>query len=324
MPPSGRSTFRVCILIPGQANQFNNLTGFRLEEALNSLGAKVRVTTPTAWTETGTDDWALFINLAELVFAAPDRQAIHGRLKAILRTCRHSANWLLDSVATRWYRLSVEMVERLGVEEVHDYSLHSQLTYLPPREQARYRHVRYGLTARERAAVPPERWDESSRPVPWCVIGHRTPARVALVERLVRGYCPSGFAYLPELAPFTEDGPHLSDAQVQRVLERSRLHLWCSHFAGFYLEAERFRRALLAGCLPVKVLSTPLPDLPGLPFSYLLVPEANLETWLATADLPALWARFRADYLAYPTLAAELAAVLNVPSVPELQPRQAA
>jgi hypothetical protein len=79
----------------------------------------------------------------------------------------------------------------------------------------------------------------------------------------------------------------------------------------FYLESERFRMSLLAGCVPVKALLHPAPGVPLLPFHYLLPAAECLADFLRSLDLPATWARFEDEFLALPPLEEGVAEALT-------------
>jgi hypothetical protein len=141
-------------------------------------------------------------------------------------------------------------------------------------------------------------------------VGHASAERARLVRRLLSEVDPAGFVYLPQLAPYREKGPHLNEAQLQSLLERSRFHVWCSHHPHFYLESERFRNAALAGCLPLKVVQLP-PDGPGpLPFARRVVLEGDMAAAMRSADFEREWNSFAAEFLALPSLEQTVAGLL--------------
>jgi hypothetical protein len=99
-----------------------------------------------------------------------------------------------------------------------------------------------------------------------------------------------------------DGGPHLGEQSFLAVLGRAAVQVWCSHHDYFYMESERFRMSLLAGCVPVKAVPQPSADAALLPFHYLMPAVADLPGFLRDMDLPATWARFTDEFLALPSL----------------------
>ena len=158
-----------------------------------------------------------------------------------------------------------------------DLGLHSQVQFLKPEDQANYRFVFSGLTPSEARQLELLDEDDAERTIPWAFVGHMTPHRVALVDHLVQSVDPRGFVYMPAAAPYTETGsPHLNQQQFERVLDRTRYQVWCSHHRYFYMEPERFRSSLLTGGVPVKVVDSRQDTPESAPLGYLMMERADV------------------------------------------------
>ncbi len=200
------------VIIAGNVNYFYDRIGQRVAEALRNLGVDacavtIRDLPPRRF------DCCFLIGLAEIVAGHGDEADALKRLAAIRSECRFLAAWNLDSMATRWFLATCELLRRIEFDILVDSNIHRQ-DHLVPRElQARYRFVHYGLTRPERQQL--DRYfnlqDAAQRPIPWATVGHVTDARIALAHRLVAEVNPSGFVYLPPLSPITRDGPHLNE-----------------------------------------------------------------------------------------------------------------
>ena len=242
------------VVIPGRVNYFYNTNGRRLAEAFVELGFAVDVRELGDCSE-GTYDLCLLSNLAEVLHAFGDEAEGLSRVRDLGRRCGHLAALSMDSAMTPWYRRTVERCEAAGVATILDLGLWDQRPLLPESDLGRYCFVRDGLTGAERRLLEEVARDDAPRPIPWAFVGHVTAERAAFADYLVRHVDPTGFLYIPPLGPITEAGsPHLGHDQFRAVLRKSRFHPWCSHHEHFYLEPERFRIALLAGCVPLKVL----------------------------------------------------------------------
>lgn len=306
---------RALILISGSVNYFYNQTGRRIAEALRAAGWTVDLTTLDAEWQ-GEYDWGVLINISELIFSRRVQGDGLARLREARQRCRRLGQALLECVATNWFRESAQMSAEVGTEVFLDLGLHDQSAGVPAKLKDSYRFVFNGLTPSERRTVESLREPAAAlteRPIPWAVVGHQTPSRVKLVTRLVREFDARGFCYLPGLSPVTENGPHLNEQQFHRVLERSRYHVWCSHHDRFYLEGERFRAALLAGAVPIKVMlgeSNWRETAAGI-FDSLILDEEDFPARLQTLDFAATQRDFLEDFRRRPSLTDSLLAAMK-------------
>lgn len=302
------------IVIPGSVNYFYNQAGRRVAEALQSRGWRVHLATlhslpqPTLPQPEQKFDWGFLVNAYELMHSF--QPAGEQRLSVVRGLCRRLSHVLLECVTTNWFADSFDLGRRVGAEFLFDFGLQDQSEQLPKKAEQGYRFVFNGLTPTEIQTVHSLN-TQQPRPIPWAFVGHQTPARVELVYRLVRDFDPSGFFYLPELSPVTEDGPHLNEEQYLRVLSKARYQLWSPHHHGIYLEGERFRASLLTGSIPLKVMlnHTSLP--PNTPFSYLLLEENRFTEQMRALEFQQTRNRFVADFLRLPELADSLSEVIN-------------
>ena len=298
------------IVVPGTVNYFYNQAGRRLAEALHANGWQARLTTLqtlAAEPDQQSFDWVFLVNIYELIHSHPGGETF---LTGLRQRSRRLVQVLLECVTTNWFIENFRLGNRFGADWLFDFGLQDQAAQAPVSARAKYQFVFNGLTASERQTL--ESLDEQEpRPIPWAFVGHQTGKRVELAYRLVRDFHPSGFFYLPELSPVTEDGPHLNEEQFLRVLQRAQYQIWSSHHQEFYLEGERFRASLLTGSVPVKVMLNAAAPTTELPFSYLLFGESELVERLHAMEFDSVRRRFVADFARLPNLAESLSEVIN-------------
>ncbi|MEK7832901.1 MAG: hypothetical protein AAB401_17560, partial [Acidobacteriota bacterium] len=282
----------------------------RLAEALQTNGWQTRLTTLQAIAADADGesfDWVFLVNIYELIHSHPGGGSL---LAALRKRSRRLIQVLLECVTTNWFADSFWLGKRVGADWLFDFGLQDQTAQASEPVRRQYRFVFNGLTASERQTVA--LLDEhQARRIPWAFVGHQTGARVELAYRLVRDFDPSGFFYLPELSPVTEDGPHLNEEQFLQVLKRARYQIWASHHQGFYLEGERFRASLLTGSVPLKVMLNTVAPADDLPFSYLLLGESEFVERLNAMEFDSIRRRFVADFARLPGLAESLSEVIN-------------
>jgi hypothetical protein len=315
---------RVLIVIPGNVNYFYNLNGRRLAEGLTELGCEAVVHTLRTAPTSGFD-WVLLSNVSEILVDFGNEEAGIERLRALGRTCGRITASTLECVQTRWFRANQELNERVGVDAVLDVGLWDQSAALQPADRAGYRFLPAGLTASERRLLATLDEDDTERTIPWTFVGHGTSDRAALAAELIRDFDPTGFLYLPRLAPCLEKGsPLLNQRQFEQVLRRTRFQVWCSHHGHFYVEPERFRMSALTGGLPVKVVPPELSVPDAVPFRYLFVDRREVAGWLHEADFVKLRRRFREGWRRQPPLSAGLARELEERGLSSAEPAAAA
>lgn len=305
----GTTRERALVVVPGSINYFYNTTGERIAAALRQRGIAVDVRTPQSWVA-GAYDWCFLINIHELLVSYAETGDAIARVRQILAPCARTANIQLDSAGTYWFRNACTLSEQAGIDLLVDLGLHDQSAYLPAEARGRYHFAFNGLTDAERRIAQAQTQSATPRPIPWALVAHQTAERAHLVRRLVTEVDPAGFVYSPYLAPFTESGPHLNEAQIDAVLRHTRYQVWCSHHEHFYMESERFRQSLLAGAVPVKVLLDAREPNASLPFAYLLLDEAGFTTALRAFDFAATRRRFTDEYRALPSLAESIGRVM--------------
>jgi hypothetical protein len=302
------AAFAARVLIPGRMNYFYNQSGRRVADALRHLGGTVGVS-PLADCPTGSPvDLLVASNLSEVLVGFGDHDAGVARVRDLRGRCRAFVSLAIDCVATPWYRRLCELAAECRADATLDLGLCDQSAHLPSDLRAGYRFAFNGLTPAEQELAVAAAADPTPRPFPWAFVGHVTPDRAALVDRLVTAVDPRGFVYLPELALYPEgESPHLNQGQYEAVLRASRRQVWCSHHPHFYLEPERFRTSLLTGAVPVKVLAPGTAVPADAPFSEWVRTAGDLGPGLTTCDDRL---RYLQAWQARPTLAAELARVL--------------
>lgn len=110
--------------------------------------------------------------------------------------------------------------------------------------------------ARRRAALAADAADESAaddaRPIPWALVGMRTPERIAFAQELVRRR-PGGFLLLTEAGPARPGSGRLTRDGLERLLRRTQLYIWRAQHPFPYFETFRVHDALRCGALPIKI-----------------------------------------------------------------------
>jgi hypothetical protein len=289
------------VVIPGTVNYFYNTNGRRLAEALSALGYRVEVAAARE-AKGGARDLCLLTNIAEIVHALGGPSEAVGKIRALVSGARVAAAVSLDSVMTNWFRWTVDLCAVSDVPTIFDLGLWDQRPLLESPLAVRYRFVRDGLTPTETVTMEIALGEMGlPRPIPWAFVGHVTAERAAFVDELVQTVDPGGFVYLPPLEPIAESGtPHLDPKQFDSVLRRSRYHVWCSHHGHFYMEPERFRLPLLAGCVPLKVLTGGQIAPGDAPLRDLIVPLRELPSRVRSWDRDAAYRRLCESYRRQP------------------------
>jgi SAM-dependent methyltransferase len=301
--PGGRAT----VVVPGSVNYFHDRAGQRIADALNDIGVNTEVSTLDATDRGG--EWCFLINPYEVAFGSGGDAAVP-LIADLRRRYDRVVAVLMECAETPWFGMSIDVCRRAGVTRVLDLGFHGQYESIPDEQRPTYVYAFSGLTGAERRAIPTGR-AAGERPIPWVFVGHSAGPRLSVIERLLRSVDPGGFVYMPNIGPVRDRGPHLNGEQLQRVLRRSRCQIWCSHHGRFYMESERFRDSLLAGCVPVKI-GTAAADRPDyLPFRFLTKPEQELIGGWDGLDSADTWERFAAEFAALPTLEESLAGALR-------------
>lgn len=295
----------ILIIIPGSVSYFYDAEGRRIAEALMNLGYQVDV--ETLYTYSDKDyEWCFLLNLWEITFAygyATDKVLTH--IKHIKTLCRYVAMVLLESVEMKWFRDSFEIFQQANLEILIDIGLHNQCHTATPQVQQVYHFLTNGLTQSEIKLTNQYKSLPANRPIPWAFVGHMTPIRLDFLASLMQNLEPTGFVYLVHFSPVTESGPHLNESQLNTVLQKTKLQIWCTHHQFFYIESIRFRTSALTGALPIKVDLMDHQYDQVYPFHYLIMPSTNLTTYLSDLDIEETWQRFIKDYQALPSLKSE-------------------
>jgi hypothetical protein len=309
-PPNGQ---RALMLISGSVNYYYDNIGKRMAEALRSLGFAVDVATLRQYRDRDYD-WCFIGPLLEVCVPLGNIEEGMRLVERILARVDHSAMWLLECVQTQWFVNSWKLFKQAKLQTLLDLGLHSQYDDVPRsldgvREV--YRFAYNGLTNHERNIA--ESWldHRGERPIPWAFVGHAGRVRARFVKTLLDHLDRDGFVYMPGLTHITEDGPHMNTRQMQDMLEHTRYFIWRTHHDYFYMESERFRGALLAGAVPIKVLDHKLLSSRKMPFAELMPDEGTFAEKVRTSDFETTRKRFIDDYMALPLLENELMAFIQ-------------
>jgi len=328
VPPVGERP-RALIIVPGSLNYFYDQAGQRIAETLRNLGFRADIRTLRAITDpVPRYDNTFVVNIAETILAYGSGGDAHhrtGRLdpaeeqRALDRLADvraavggPTAAVQLDCVQTWWFAHASNLCGCAGIPTLLDLGFHDQSADLTPAQARLYRFVFNGLTESERADL--DTLDLTApRPVPWVFVGHMTEDRVRLVQRIMSEVDLKGFVYMPTLAPFTANGPHLNEQQLMSVLGQARYQIWCAHHTYFYLESERFRQSVLAGAVPIKLRTTALPSEP-FPFTNFVLDEETFPDQLRAIDFPTMQQRAIDEFKALPGLEEGLLSFLALTS----------
>ncbi len=312
------------IIVPAGLNYFYELHGRRLAETLRTLGFAVETGTLATYVERPYD-WCVLTNITETLLShaqqgAPDisheitraqERAALDAIRRLHKCCPSVACCSLDCASTAWYEWIQRRCEATGIDTILDFGLHDQSAILSASARSMYHFITNGLTPSEQHSMDRAQ-DDDERPIPWSFVGHVTLHRAALVDRLVQQVDPCGFVYLPQLGKVTAKGsPHLNEAQYDAVLRRCRYHIWCAHHEHFYMESERFRMSLLAGCVPIKIVPAGHAVPSGVVFGELVLSENEIAQRLRTFDFRAVRRQFREDFHGLPGLCESLGGFLT-------------
>ncbi len=303
---------RTLIVIPGTVNYFYNLSGRRIAESLGELGIEA-VVHPLNACPHEDFDLCLLSNISEIIASVGDETIGVEQIRKLKKRSRKLVTLAMECVSTNWYEYNWNLSATVEAEVFLDLGLNDQSRYLRTSEQKKcYRYVVSGLTSSEKRQIEQLDYDDANRTIPWSFVGSGTPFRAALADFLLREVDPRGFVYLPELSPCKEKGsPHLNQQQYEQVLRRSRYQVWCSHHHNLYVEAERLRTSLLTGSVPIKIVGQRDDICSEWPFRYLMAAPEDLATQILSRDFAELRERFRRDWENLPSLASELARILD-------------
>lgn len=319
LTPLSTTRGKALIVIAGSVNYFYDVVGYRVAEALYTLGFEVKIGTPFSL-EPENCDWVFFIDLYDVTSIYEELFNINGESEAGLRRIRQyrrrakqAVVVLMECGKVRWFGYNVDLLQKARLDLLIDIGFHTQLSDVPAFLHSDYRFVLSGLTKSEREAAYQTGSLRSERPIPWAFIGHLQPRRAKFAQDLVTNLEKDGFVYLPHSLRVVEGGPHIGRQQLQTILERTRYYIWCSHHDYFYAESERFRNALLAGAVPIKVMDTLVPVFKQpLPFKYLMPDEADYVELLKSVSFESLRQRFFEDYCNLPSLEETLASAIHL------------
>ena len=247
-------------------------------------------------------DVAFLVGIVELFHACRCPDLARRNLADLRRRCGTAVMWLLEPAHTRWFDHSYRLFHECGLDILADNALHDQSAEMDDERLLVYHHLFYGLTESEKREVRAGAFEDDRRVIPWVFVGHKTPARCELARVLVEEVDPAGLLYLTDVAPITEDGPHLTDAGFQKALRRSRFQLGSAQNPSSCLEWERYRRSALAGCVPIRVVEGDFPGDLDLPFPYLVVRREELAERLDPGAFRGLRSAFLEEYCRLPSL----------------------
>jgi hypothetical protein len=303
---------KAIVIISGAVNYFYDVIGYRFAQALRNLGVDAHVY-PLRDCPEQEAEWLFIVNVYETAVGYGNGDAALNLMRRFRQRSQHTYNVLLECSKTQWFAENTQLTSYIHADALLDLGFHDQSGDLSADVRRRYRPMFNGLTAQEAQQACHFAALRSERPVPWAFIGHNTAERVRVLDALLTGFDKHGLVYLPTLQPITATGPHITADQLQRILERTQWYLWNTHHPYFYMESERFRNAIMAGAVPIKIADGRNQAPATVPFSYLMLDEQHMIAQLQALTFEPIRQRFVADYLSAPSLEAELAAVLGVP-----------
>lgn len=310
---------RVQIMAAKAHNYFYPMEGRRIAEALRNLGCDVVVSSLDTYSR-DQFDWCIAANLLEV--AADYSEAGHGtgddarrHFEYILKHSRRSAQFLLECVQSEWWTRPYQLYQWWHLDWYLDLGFHSQIDTLPLLDHRRsYYFLFSGLTQSERQHLASYLdQDMRDRPIPWVFVGHGQPQRLEIVRELVAEYDHRGFIYMPNIAVSVRDGgPHITEQKLMQVMGKAQSSVWCSHHSYFYMESQRFRQAIMAGAVPIKImLRPPSKEQADLPFPYLQLDRSTYIQQIREMDLTAMRRRMIEEFCDLPSLEQSLFDMLH-------------
>ncbi len=311
--PAKSNGLTALVLISGSVNYYYDNIGKRIADALRNIGCRVDVCTLRQAPIDQNYDWVFVNPVVEVGFPYGNLEEAFKRIETIVGRAKFSANVLLECVQTHWFVKSWEPFKQTKIQTLFDIGLHNQYNDIPntpPGMRDGYRFAYNGLTAQERAIA--QYWLDHAleRPISWAFVGHSEPIRIQFVRRVMDQLDRNGFVYMPQLTHITEDGPHMNTKHMQDTLERTKYFLWRTHHDFFYMESERFRSALLAGAVPIKVLHTRLIGNREVPFRNLMLDEENFGEVIRLMPFEETRQNFIREFMALPSMEDELRALI--------------
>jgi len=299
----------VLVLVPGTVNYFYDVEGKRLSEALTNLGCQVELGTLDSYTRRHYD-WCFLLNIHEIGLSYGERAGFIKEIRKLKKNCDAVVPTVLESVHTKWFNDSFSLTVENELERILDIGFSNQGNDLSGDAQGAKRFLFNGLTNSERKAAK-DALTGAERPIPWTFVGQATWERLRLVEKFVRDYDPAGFVYLVRHVPYTESGPHLNASQFDSVLQRTRYKIWCSHHPYYYLESIRFRLALMAGCVPIKIVADSQKPDASAPFHSLIFNESDCVERLRSLGFEAARQNFVEEFCSLPSYESSLLELLS-------------
>jgi hypothetical protein len=308
--PNGQTAL---VLISGSVNYYYDNIGKRIGDALRNLGFRVEVCTLRQAAIDQAYDWVFVGPVVEVSYPYGNLEEALKRIEAIVTRAKYSANFLLECVQTHWFVKSWEPFKQTKIQTLLDLGLHNQFEDIPsqpPGMREGYHFAYNGLNMQERAIA--QYWLDHTfeRPISWAFVGHSEPIRIQFVRRLMDQLDRNGFVYMPQLTHITEDGPHMNSRHMQDTIERTKYFVWRTHHDYFYMESERFRSALLAGAVPIKVLHTRLIGSRDVPFRNLMVDEENFGEVIRGMPFEETRQAFIREFMALPSMEDELRSLI--------------
>ncbi|MCB9120526.1 MAG: hypothetical protein H6640_12415 [Caldilineaceae bacterium] len=307
---------RTALIVNPAINHFFDLEGYRLAEALRTLGIAVTVATLEDAPHMGFD-WC-FVNNP---FEAAQSTGCAGRGRQLLaelaERCEAVFGISMEDMNGPWFQPVYDMAVTTKLDALLDLGLRPQPSASNGQWKIPIRFVLNGMTKSEKQRAKLGISERNERPIPWAMIGIQTPRRVRIAELLVRNLAPHGFVYLPVQNAEDAERRDLNEAMLMRVLSNSAYYIWCSQYGSRYMESQRYRQAVLAGAAPVKVVDDANPIDDETPFSFTLLHENSLTELVVLPPPATLHGRAAQEFCRMPGLEASLAELLDVPLPPE-------
>ena len=310
-----RSPQRALVLIPAGMNYIQELHGRRLAEALRALGLVVDLGNLGEQFEE-TYDLCVLTNITQMLFGhelaggltdvnlvTEEKRLALAAIRSLRSYCRVLACCLFDCIDSSTYKEIQRYCQATEIDAILDFGFHNRSALLASSVRSVYHFIPNGLTPSEQESVNQQK-SEEDRAIPWVFIGQASARRVYVVNDLITRLDPRGFVDMPnEGKVASKTVQQLNQRQYETVLRKSRYHIWYSQHQHFCLESERFRLSLLAGCIPIKVVPEDQDKPSSLPFDYLVMRESEAADRIRQFNFHEIQRRFRADFLAFPSLA---------------------
>jgi hypothetical protein len=250
---SGQDCGIILVYAPAQNAFYTNLAK-RLFLACREAGARVKLVSSDSMHRLSSEEIrgssAVLVNPLDLIHDLSDRKEFYRTISKF----QERIMILAEAIETRWF--SQQFSLPVSINTLVDVGFVSQQSKMKDHgfSHIPYRFLFNGLTKREWERLVTEKPEESRRPIPWALIGHKTLERVKLARWLAEEVSANGTIFLPDQGRGMRPGSgSISSLGMDLILKRTKYYVWMPHHEFAYYESFRFRDAVLNGAVPIKL-----------------------------------------------------------------------